>query len=254
LTNERIKELGIIKMNDYLATGTRQQFWEEYYVKVVMQAVRNKEIDMKTGAEILGVSYGTLYGRYRETFGYLKHAWNAGGGRPTRPGASYGSPSMVPASSVIDAGSLHILEQLKFGKINVRQAADLLKVDPTILAYELAAKAMRMDPLHGDQDHGDVDDEEEEYHDMEVQPDVVLHDDLDDEDDDEDDIAEPDDEDVDPEPGRPHIRPISPPRMSPPLELVGPVRPVGPVGRVGPVGHHVPMSVKNEDPDPIATN
>ena len=37
LTNERIKELGIIKMNDYLATGTRQQFWEEYYVKVVMQ-------------------------------------------------------------------------------------------------------------------------------------------------------------------------------------------------------------------------
>ena len=37
LTQERIKELGIIKMNDYLSTGTRQQFWEEYYVKVVMQ-------------------------------------------------------------------------------------------------------------------------------------------------------------------------------------------------------------------------
>ena len=37
LTSERIKELGIIKMNDYLSTGTRQQFWEEYYVKVVMQ-------------------------------------------------------------------------------------------------------------------------------------------------------------------------------------------------------------------------
>lgn len=37
LTMDRIKELGIIKMNDYLSTGTRQQFWEEYYVKVVMQ-------------------------------------------------------------------------------------------------------------------------------------------------------------------------------------------------------------------------
>ena len=37
LTMERIKEMGIIKMNDYLSTGTRQQFWEEYYVKVVMQ-------------------------------------------------------------------------------------------------------------------------------------------------------------------------------------------------------------------------
>ena len=109
--------------------------------------MRNKEIDMKTGAEILGVSYGTLYGRYRETFGYLKHAWNAGG-RPSRSGGGssngggglFGPPSMVPSSSVLDTGSLHILEQLKFGKINIRQAAELLKVEPTILAYELAAK------------------------------------------------------------------------------------------------------------------
>ncbi len=97
---------------------------------------------MKTGAEILGVSYGTLYGRYRETFGYLKHAWNAGG-RPTRPMNYGGSPSMVPSSSILDAGSLHILEQLKYGKINIRQAAELLKVEPTILAYELAAKVVR---------------------------------------------------------------------------------------------------------------
>ena len=110
--------------------------------------MRNKEIDMKTGAEILGVSYGTLYGRYRETFGYLKHAWNAGG-RPSRSGGGssnggglFGPPSMVPSSSVLDTGSLHILEQLKFGKINIRQAAELLKVEPTILAYELAAKVM----------------------------------------------------------------------------------------------------------------
>lgn len=119
---------------------------------------------MKTGAEILGVSYGTLYGRYRETFGYLKHAWNAGG-RPPRPMSSIGlydsaPPSMVvflrfwkfeniemwllqvPSSSVLDAGSLHILDQLKLGKINIRQAAELLKVEPTILAYELAAKVI----------------------------------------------------------------------------------------------------------------
>ncbi|CAB4068377.1 Protein bric-a-brac 1,Protein tramtrack, alpha isoform,Protein tramtrack, beta isoform,Protein bric-a-brac 2 [Lepeophtheirus salmonis] len=72
LTMERIQDLGVIKMNDYLMSGTRQQFWDEYFIKVVMQGVRNKEIDMKSAAEILGVSYGTLYGRYRETFGYLK--------------------------------------------------------------------------------------------------------------------------------------------------------------------------------------
>ena len=40
-----------------------------------MEAIKNKEIDMKSAAEILGVSYGTLYGRYREVFGYLKHSW-----------------------------------------------------------------------------------------------------------------------------------------------------------------------------------
>ena len=47
------------------------------------QAVKNKEIDMKGAAELLGVSYGTLYGRYRESFGYLKHAWNVTG-RPQK--------------------------------------------------------------------------------------------------------------------------------------------------------------------------
>ncbi len=41
LTNERIQELGIIKLNDYLTHGTRQQFWEEYFVKVVMQVMRS---------------------------------------------------------------------------------------------------------------------------------------------------------------------------------------------------------------------
>ena len=51
---------------------------------------------------------------------------------------------MVPSSSILDAGSLHILEQLKYGKINIRQAAELLKVEPTILAYELAAKVFLM--------------------------------------------------------------------------------------------------------------
>ena len=41
------------------------------------QAISNKDIDVKGAAELLGVSYGTLYGRYREVFGYLKHGWNS---------------------------------------------------------------------------------------------------------------------------------------------------------------------------------
>jgi hypothetical protein len=36
LTPEQVASWGIIKMNDYLVSGTRQQYWEEYFVKHVM--------------------------------------------------------------------------------------------------------------------------------------------------------------------------------------------------------------------------
>ena len=32
---------------------------------------------MKKAARILGVSYGTLYGRYREVYGCLKHPYRS---------------------------------------------------------------------------------------------------------------------------------------------------------------------------------
>jgi hypothetical protein len=50
---ERIKEMGIIKMNDYLSTGTRQQFWEEYYVKVVMQVSKSLNLKKKMNIPIM---------------------------------------------------------------------------------------------------------------------------------------------------------------------------------------------------------
>ena len=36
LSAEKVASWGIIKMNDYLVSGTRQQYWEEYFVKNVM--------------------------------------------------------------------------------------------------------------------------------------------------------------------------------------------------------------------------
>lgn len=66
----------VIKMDDYLASDKRRrpQFWEEHFTKRVMEAIRTKSLEMKKAAQLLGVSYGTLYGRYRETFGCLiKH-------------------------------------------------------------------------------------------------------------------------------------------------------------------------------------
>lgn len=59
-------------MNDYLVKGRRPQFWEEPFTKRVMDAIKNKNLEMKKAAKLLGVSYGTLYGRYRETYGCLK--------------------------------------------------------------------------------------------------------------------------------------------------------------------------------------
>ncbi|XP_053677976.1 broad-complex core protein isoforms 1/2/3/4/5-like [Anopheles nili] len=65
----------VVKMNEYLVHGKRPQFWEESFTKRILHGIKNKEIEMKHAAKILGVSYGTLYGRYRETYGSLKHAY-----------------------------------------------------------------------------------------------------------------------------------------------------------------------------------
>lgn len=65
----------VVRMNDYLTTGRRQEFWEEPFTRRVMDAIKSKELEMKTAAEILGVSYGTLYGRYRDSYGCLKHPY-----------------------------------------------------------------------------------------------------------------------------------------------------------------------------------
>lgn len=69
---EREEWKDVIKMTDYLTTGRRPQFWEEPFTKRVMDAIKTKDLEMKKAAKLLGVSYGTLYGRYRETYGCLK--------------------------------------------------------------------------------------------------------------------------------------------------------------------------------------
>ena len=58
LTADRVTSLGIVKMNAYLVTGTRQQFWEEYFVKVIMQVSALRfQTQWKTSHGILTVSF-----------------------------------------------------------------------------------------------------------------------------------------------------------------------------------------------------
>jgi len=172
LTPEQVASWGVIKMNDYLISGTRQQYWEEYFVKQVMAAVKNKEIDMKGAAELLGVSYGTLYGRYRETFGYLKHAWNVSG-RPAKKANLWSDPS-----------TKQILDSMSSGAINIKQAAEALGMEPAMLAYQMAGKmgdsgengmnGFSMDDIEmvGDYEGEDEGGYNEEL--MEVQPDIIM--------------------------------------------------------------------------------
>lgn len=164
LSAEKVASWGIIKMNDYLVSGTRQQYWEEYFVKNVMAAVKNKEIDMKGAAELLGVSYGTLYGRYRESFGYLKHAWNVTG-RPQRKTNLWSDP-----------GTKQILESMRSGAINIKQAAEALGMEPAMLAYQLAGRSIG-DKSNGNDDDDDIAEDEDEYDEnfMEVQPDIIMN-------------------------------------------------------------------------------
>ena len=66
-----MKDLPVYHLKDYLEYGTRKQFWKEPAIGRLMEAIKSKEIDMKGAAAMIGVSYGTLYGHYREVFGYL---------------------------------------------------------------------------------------------------------------------------------------------------------------------------------------
>ncbi|EFX73002.1 hypothetical protein DAPPUDRAFT_299764 [Daphnia pulex] len=57
----------VYKFNDYIAQchGNRQQYWEEPFTQAVLKGIQDRELDMRKGAQLLGVSYSTLYGRYK---------------------------------------------------------------------------------------------------------------------------------------------------------------------------------------------
>ncbi|XP_076294196.1 uncharacterized protein LOC143215710 isoform X2 [Lasioglossum baleicum] len=120
-TNPSIPEQfrDVVKMNDYLTTGRRQEFWEEPFTRRVMDAIKSKELEMKTAAELLGVSYGTLYGRYRDSYGCLKH--------PYRVRDFWSEP-----------GPAEVLAKLRRKEITLFRAAEVLNVTVHTLATYLS--------------------------------------------------------------------------------------------------------------------
>uniref|UniRef100_A0A8D9DVP3 Protein bric-a-brac 2 n=1 Tax=Cacopsylla melanoneura TaxID=428564 RepID=A0A8D9DVP3_9HEMI len=110
----------VIKMNDFLDQGGRRpQFWDEPSTRRVMEAIKNKELEMKQGAEIMGVSYGTLYGRYRDAYGCLKHPYRV---------KEFWS----------EQGPSEILAKLRRKELSLFRAAELLNVTVTTLANYIA--------------------------------------------------------------------------------------------------------------------
>ena len=118
-TNLALQFPDVIKMNDYLTTGRRQQFWEEPFTRRLMEAIKNKEIEMKAAAELMGVSYGTLYGRYRDAYGCLKHPYRT-------------------KDFWAEQGPADILAKLQKKEITLFRAAEMLNVTVTTLANYLA--------------------------------------------------------------------------------------------------------------------
>ncbi|XP_058443474.1 zinc finger and BTB domain-containing protein 18.3 [Malaya genurostris] len=122
----------VIKMNDYLTKGRRPQFWEEPFTKRVMDGIKNKTLEMKKAAKLLGVSYGTLYGRYRETYGCLKHPY-----RGPFMAASRINNMWPTASDGASVGTTtDIMTMLQRGIISLPRAAELMHTTPsTISSY-----------------------------------------------------------------------------------------------------------------------
>ncbi|KAK9878964.1 hypothetical protein WA026_003783 [Henosepilachna vigintioctopunctata] len=108
----------VVRMNDYLSTRRRQQFWEEPFTKRVMDAIKTKNLEMKVAAELLGVSYGTLYGRYRDSYGCLKHPYRV-------------------RDFWTEQGPTDILLKLKRKEITLFRAAEQLNVTPQTLSNYL---------------------------------------------------------------------------------------------------------------------
>ncbi|CAG7826446.1 unnamed protein product [Allacma fusca] len=105
----------IVKMTDYIEKGgSRPQFWEEPTTKKIMNAIRSKKMEMKAAAEILGVSYSTLYSRYRELHGYLK----------------------MPHTQDTNFNYYQVLNLLRAGQITLPDAAKRLNIhEKTLGAY-----------------------------------------------------------------------------------------------------------------------
>ncbi|XP_017783430.1 PREDICTED: protein tramtrack, alpha isoform [Nicrophorus vespilloides] len=145
----------VVKMNDYLNTGRRQQFWEEPFTKRVMDAIKTKNLEMKIAAELLGVSYGTLYGRYRDAYGCLKHPYRV-------------------RDFWTEQGPTDILLKLKRKEITLFRAAEQLNVTPQTLSNYLISMSVLDNEanMSGQANTGD------NYDDMDSdeEPDAILPD------------------------------------------------------------------------------
>ena len=77
-----------------------------------MKAIQARTIDLKKGAEILGVSYATLYGHYRDLYGHLKtNAYPV---------------NRFQKRLVWDDATKKIIQKIYNKDISVKQAADML--------------------------------------------------------------------------------------------------------------------------------
>lgn len=96
---------------------------------------------MKAAAELMGVSYGTLYGRYRDAYGCLKHPYRT-------------------KEFWAEQGPADILAKLQKKEITLFRAAEMLNVTVTTLANYLTT--LRYEKENENIIEKDTDNEDEE--------------------------------------------------------------------------------------------
>ncbi|CAG0880585.1 unnamed protein product [Darwinula stevensoni] len=120
----------IIKMDDYMQLGkTRREFWDEPSSKMVLDFISNNVIDLKTGADLLGVSYANIYTRYREAHGYLNQ--RSSDQRSPRTGRR----SAIDWS---DESTRQVMRMIADKVITIKKGAEMLGVEYSTMWYHIS--------------------------------------------------------------------------------------------------------------------